>query len=373
MMLWWLVAALFLLFAWNCFLRWYMKVLKEKPDVTGKTLVITGGTDGIGKWTLTQLFERNPRILLFIGRDTSKAKSVVAECLYIAEERLKASREPADIVNWTRIFGNLKKGVWSGDHCFESSSLIFKQCDLGDLDEVDSLADYVSLKLEKIDLLINNAGGLHYSRQLTKQNIEVTIANNFLGHFWLINRLLPKLKASKHSRIINLSSCMHKFSLPWPKAITLDFKDMFLDKTPRYDFWYQYGLSKLAVNLGTKGLDRWMKVNDVEGIKVVSVFPGIVLTSLNRGLPPLGYKFTEGLRFLARFVGNSLNQAGQSLLYVSSIRESELEGGSYYFNCEKASENPFLDNHENIKTFWNQTLTLLKTKRPESAFNLTSL
>ena len=350
-----------------------MKKFRGAADLGGKHVVITGGTDGLGKWTLLRLFERRPKTLLFIGRDLTKARATVAECVAIAETKLRAARDGADIVGWTRILSELKKAKWSDESTFESACLIFLRIDVSDLDQVDRLADYISRNLQRVDILINNAGGLYHAREITSQGLEMTIASNFLGHFWLVNRLIPQLRSSSCARIVHLSSCMHKFSLWWPKQIVVDFKDMFLDKTLKYDFWYQYGLSKLAINLATKGFDRWCKVQDIDNVISLSVFPGIVLTAFNRGLPPLLFKITEVFRILGPLVGHTIDQAGQSLLFASLSSKEEVESGGYYFNCAKASENPFVDRPENIKIFWNSTLTLLKRLRPDSAFNLTSL
>ncbi|VFQ42743.1 SDR family NAD(P)-dependent oxidoreductase [Desulfoluna butyratoxydans] len=158
------------------FSKWGHSLAKPfwRPDtelLTGKTVVLTGPTSGLGKAAALGLARRDARLIL-IARNRQKA--------------LATSRE------LTRVTGNHKINV--------------AVADLSIMAEVHRVADEILLETPCIDVLINNAGALFPQRETTDEGLERTFATNLLGVFTLTRRLLPALCRAKEPRILNVAS-----------------------------------------------------------------------------------------------------------------------------------------------------------------------
>ena len=153
------------------YLYWKGGVNKHNPDMRGKTVVITGGTDGIGKETVIRLAKLGAKVI-FTGRSESKARDV-----------LKSVPQESDVE--------------------------FKRVDQSNLIEIKEFADYLFSKIDKIDVLMNNAGLMSSKFKRSQQNIEFTMAVNHFAHFYLTDLLLPLLKKPEQSRIVNTASLAH--------------------------------------------------------------------------------------------------------------------------------------------------------------------
>ncbi|VVS91912.1 SDR family NAD(P)-dependent oxidoreductase [Desulfoluna spongiiphila] len=158
------------------FSKWGHTLAKSfwKPDtelLTGKTVVLTGATSGLGKAAALGLARRDPRLIL-IARNRQKA--------------LETSRE------LTRATGN--------------ENITVAVADLSIMAEIHRVADEILQGTPCIDVLINNAGALFPQRQTTAEGLERTFATNLLGVFTLTRRLLPALCRSKAPRILNVAS-----------------------------------------------------------------------------------------------------------------------------------------------------------------------
>ncbi|MDH3201111.1 MAG: SDR family NAD(P)-dependent oxidoreductase [Myxococcales bacterium] len=141
---------------------------KIDVDLTGRTVVVTGATSGLGKCTSTELSRLGATVVL-VGRNREKTEGVAKE---IAKQT-----------------GNTTVRV--------------ELADLSLMAEVRALAERLETP---IHILVNNAGVLLPTRTETTEGIETTFATNLLGHFLLTNLLVPKLVASAPARIVNVSS-----------------------------------------------------------------------------------------------------------------------------------------------------------------------
>lgn len=143
--------------------------------------------------------------------------------------------------------------------------------DLSELRDTARLADQIAALTDRIDVLINNAGGLVPIHRLTAEGLEVTFAGNYLGHFLLTKRLLPSLRAAAAIRppgavrVINTSSSGHA------AAPGLEWDD--LQALNGFDPGMAYNRATLAVLLFTRAL---AKRRAVDGILVHAVHPGLV-------------------------------------------------------------------------------------------------
>ena len=169
------------------------------------------------------------------------------------------------------------------------------------------------------------------------------MATNHSGHFLMTNLLLPLLKKSQPSRIINLTSMGHQLAR-W------NFDD--IEYTKSYSPWVAYGNSKLANIYFTTELQRRLKG---EQIKVAAVHPGGVRTELANTF--LGsniiYRFIFSLLTpVWWYFSKSVPEGAQTSLYCALVDFDKLEGGKYYADCRVGKPTALSQNEENARKFW---------------------
>ena len=142
--------------------------------VQGKTVLVTGATSGIGLEAGVELARRGARVVL-VGRDVARTQAA------------------ADAVR-------ARAGV-AADHLL---------CDFSQQASIRALAKAYADRFDRLDVLVNNAGGVHRSRQLTQDGIEMTFAVNHLGYFLLTNLLLDLIVASSPARVVSVASIGHR-------------------------------------------------------------------------------------------------------------------------------------------------------------------
>ena len=209
----------------------------------GKTCLITGATSGIGLVAAGALARQGARVLL-VGRNQAKCDAVTAQ--------IKAE---------------------TGNPQVESFL-----ADLSSQQQVRELARRFRDQNSRLDVLVNNAGGMWMQRQLNADRLEITFAVNHLAYFLLTQLLLDTLQASAPARIVNVSSEAHR-------RATVDFDDLTGER--RYGGWTQYCRSKLMNLLFTYEQNR--RING-SGITVNALHPGWVAT---------GFASNNGWRGLA--------------------------------------------------------------------------
>lgn len=197
------------------------------------TVLITGSTDGIGKQTALDLAGMGARVLVH-GRDPRKGRVTVEEI------RTATGSKAVEYFN----------------------------ADLASLDEVRRLAAEASGSHAHLNVLINNAGiGVgakgERRREVSADGHELRLAVNYLAPFLLTHLLVPTLKRSAPSRIVNVTSLGQS---------PLDLEDLMLER--RYDAWDAYGQSKLALVMFTIDLAEELRG---EGVMVNAVNPGSLL------------------------------------------------------------------------------------------------
>jgi NAD(P)-dependent dehydrogenase (short-subunit alcohol dehydrogenase family) len=167
--------------------------------LSGKTALVTGSTDGVGRLVARKLAQAGAHVLVH-GRDTERGARVVAD--------IEAS----------------------------GGAATFLAADLSALAEVSRLAGAVQAAVDRLDILINNAGiGTAGPRQTSVEGLELRFAVNYLAGFLLTSLLLPLIKTSAPARIVNVSSAGQQ---------PIDFGDVML--TRGYSGARAYCQSKLA-------------------------------------------------------------------------------------------------------------------------------
>jgi len=231
----------------------------DLPTFAGRTVIITGANSGLGAVTARELAGRGATIIMAV-RTTSKGEAAARQM--------------------------------TGD-------IEVRQLDLQDLSSVRAFADGV----DKVDVLINNAGIMAAPFALTADGFESQIGTNHLGHFALTNLLLPKLT----DRVVSVSSMAH-----WPGRI--DFEDLNW-KNRRYSPWLAYSQSKLANLLFTSELQRRL---DSAGspLRAVAAHPGYSHTNLQGAS---GRKWGDVVVSAAtRVVATDADYGARQTLYAAS-------------------------------------------------------
>jgi NAD(P)-dependent dehydrogenase (short-subunit alcohol dehydrogenase family) len=229
--------------------------VEDMPDQTGRTIFVTGANSGLGLRSAEALASRGARVLMGCR---NQEKAVVA----LETVKNTAADAPPEVV----------------------------PLDLADLDDVRACAKRLSRGADQLDVLMNNAGALALPHRRTRQGFEMQFGTNHLGHFALTGLLLPLLQRAPASRVVSVSSIVHR-------AARIRFNDW---ETKGYSRWFPYLQSKLAGLLFTSELQR-RAVAAGSHLLAVAAHPGYAATNLSSGLPTryrLGAKLSD--RFLAQ-------------------------------------------------------------------------
>jgi len=291
-------------------LRMWMQGTKCRSTarLDGKTVVITGANTGIGKETALDLSRRGAKIVML------------------------------DV--------NVEKGELAADEVRKSSEgdVIFQKIDLASLKSVRECCDQLGNSLDKIDILINNAGIGAIPKRMTEDGLEKQIGTNYFGHFLLTNLLMPLIKkAAPGARIINVTSSAYKSG-------QIQWEDINWENTP-YDSYRAYQQSKLAIVLFSKELARRV---DGSGVTVYAVHPGVVNTS--KEITRL-MKDKYGLLYGTLYLKTA--QAGAQTSIFCSVDETLGDkNGLYYEECQEKRPSPQAESLEDGKKLWDISETL---------------
>jgi NAD(P)-dependent dehydrogenase (short-subunit alcohol dehydrogenase family) len=250
----------------------------------GKTCVITGASSGIGKASAVQLASMGARVVM-VCRSLERG------------ERAKAEVEA-------------KSG---------SRSVEVMLADLESLDSVREFARKYEESHDSLHVLLNNAGCVRLRRSVTADGFEATFQVNYLSPFILTNLLLPLLRRSAPSRIVNVSSAAHYGG-------HIDFSDLQLQKG--YGVMRAYSGSKFALVLFTRELARRLEGT---GVTVNSLHPGTVATNIwGSALGPASF-----LGKVARLFLISPEKGARTQVYLASSPEVEGVSGEYFESSAK--------------------------------------
>ncbi|EPS67280.1 hypothetical protein M569_07496, partial [Genlisea aurea] len=225
--------------------------------------------------------------------------------------------------------------------------------DLNSLKSVKAFADhFIALNLP-LNILINNAGVMFCPYQLSEDGIETQFATNHLGHFYLTNLLLDKMKETAErsgieGRIVNLSSVAHLYV--YEDGIRFEK----INDKKRYDEKKAYGQSKLANILHANELSRRL---EEEGVKITvnSVHPGLIMTNL--------YKYKSWLKIvksLTFYLWKDVPQGAATTCYVALHPHMEGVTGKYFVDCNEYSPTNRATDQKLQKELWEFSNKLIK-------------
>ncbi len=273
-----------------------------------KIILITGATNGIGLVAARELAKMGAQIVI-VSRNAEK-------CALVTEQIKRETANP---------------------------KIEYIAADLSNHAGTQKAAHEFKKRHTRLDVLLNNAGALFTSRQLSADGIEMTWALNHLSYFILTVLLLDTLKTSGAARVVNVSSDAHQNA-------KINFDDLQMEKG--YAPLAAYQQSKLANILFTYELAR-----KLEGTKVTAntLHPGLVNTGFNKNNGLL-MKLAMGL--IAPFSRNAVEGA-QTSIYLASSPEVEGVTGKYFDNRKAIPSSPASYNRAAAERLWQVSLEMI--------------
>lgn len=335
------------------FVNFYHKKNLPLTDLTGKKIVLTGGTTGVGRATVIELFFQGATIV-FLGRSHSLVPAIIQEILARLESSVKSEINPEVIKKLAQDITDLKNGIYEKDGHFRSTRLHYRKCDLLNLDEVSTFAEFVRSAFPQVDMLINNAGSLFNKYSRSAQNFEASIGMNVLSHFLLTELLFEKFV--DQTRIINLGSIFTK--LFENNASKID-TEKFLEPT-KSSYWdmSQYARAKIGLVLVSTGIQRVFEAKKLN-MKSTCGSPGVVISNfLTRLHPVLYWSYRAFYPFAWCWMKNCLEGA-QNTLYLANLSYEDLQGGVYYSDCGLDSPSAAIT-EENVTAIMREIRTKLE-------------
>ncbi len=290
-----------------------MKGSMNDQSLQGKTALVTGATSGIGRVTAQHLAARGARLAI-VGRSPEKTNATVAAI--------------------QQSTGN--------------SSVEGLLADLSRQDQVRALAEQVQARYPKLDVLVNNAGGVFAKPQETADGLEMTFAVNHLAYFLLTNLLLDNLQAAAaaaprgEARIINVASGAHQ------RVPGLDFDD--LQSKRHYQMFPVYGASKLANLLFNAELARRLAPSGTGGgVTTNAMHPGLVHTGFGRN--NRAWYIRLAYLFLNR-VGRTPEQGADTVVYLATAPELAGVSGQYFYERQPITPSAAARDAEAARRLW---------------------
>jgi NAD(P)-dependent dehydrogenase (short-subunit alcohol dehydrogenase family) len=261
--------------------RW---TLEDAPDLSGRTVVVTGGNSGIG-----------------------------------FEAALGFARRGAEVVLACRDLGKARAASAAIRAAVPRASALPMQLDLASLASVRRFAADFAAARASLDVLCNNAGVMATPYRTTADGFEMQLGTNHLGHFALTGLLLDRLLAAPRARVVNVSSNAHKMG-------RIRFDDLHGQRA--YKKWDAYGQSKLANLLFTYELQRRFERAAARAISV-ACHPGYAATNLQVSGPRMARsKGMERVWTLANALfSQSAAMGALPTLYAATA--PDVEGGDY--------------------------------------------
>lgn len=275
----------------------------QLADLTGKTALITGASNGLGKAAAFALAEAG------------------AELVLVCRNRQLAHDTVAAIKHHT---GNRR--------------VDYLLADLSSQAEVRRVAGEFLAGGKPLHILLNNAGGLFMERQETVDGLELTFALNHLGYFLLTNLLLERLRQSGPARIVNVASRAHKGA-----RAGLDFDD--LQSKRQYNGLRAYATSKLANILFSRELARRLRGSEVTSN---SLHPGFVATRFGYDSSPLMRTALQLLRPFQRSIG----KGSRTSIYLCAAPSVEGISGQYFSDCRSVRPSRFGEDDDAAQRLW---------------------
>ena len=253
--------------------------------LVGRTVVLTGHTSGIGFAAAERLRSMGANLIL-VGRDVTRTND--------SARRIEGAKGSGGVMPLV--------------------------ADMGDLEQVEQLAEAISAHVERIDVVVHNAGALLKTRERSPQGHDLTIAVHVLGPFLLTHRLLAPLVASRGRVITVASGGMYAVGLPdFARGHGLELPDA------KYDGTRQYAIAKRAqVTLN----ELWALRQTDTGISFHSMHPGWADT------PGVASSIPR-FRMLTKPILRTPAQGADTIAWLASADADKLGSGGFWCDRER--------------------------------------
>jgi NAD(P)-dependent dehydrogenase (short-subunit alcohol dehydrogenase family) len=282
-------------------------MLNRDGNMRDKICVVTGASSGIGFVTARELARQGAKVTL-VSRSAER-------CQAAAEHIRQETGNP---------------------------EVDFVAADLSSLAEIRRAAEELLERHERLDVLVNNAGGFFMKRAETVDGLEQTFALNHLNYFLLTNLLLERIRASTPARIVCVSSDAHR-------GRRLDLDD--LQNKRKYAGYRAYGQSKLMNVLFTYELSRRLEGS---GVSANALHPGFVATDFAKN---------NGLLFrlampLVQLGALSPEEGARTSITLASSAEVEGVSGKYFTRERAVQSDPASYDEQTARRLWDASLEL---------------
>ena len=270
------------------------------------TALVTGASSGIGKEAAKALAALGWHVIAH-GRDPDRTAAAEAEIRHVATGRV-------DMLN----------------------------CDLAILSDTAQMADQIAKLTDRVDVMLCNAGGMRSELVVTSEGNEASFAGNHLGHFLLVQRLMPQLRAAKNARVISTTSDGHFYC----KAIQWDD----LQLIGNWDAGASYCLVKLCNVLFTREL---AKRGAADGIVTHAFHPGVVGSNFTSHVPD------STRAYMATLDAQTPEVAAQPLIWLATSDEAGTMTGLYWNKAVAEEPNALALDDSNATRLWTESAALL--------------
>jgi len=314
-----------------------------KMNLTGKVIIVTGSTSGIGLETARVLFNQGAHVVI-AAKDEDKMHQCETELMNARKARLKERELNLSSNGTVNMNGQLT--------CIK--------CDLSSLASIAEFVQEFQKRFTSLNILILSACKMVPPLSYTSDGFEMQYGVNHLGHFSLCMQLLTMMKETTENelnkgRIVILSSFAHEY------ANTVNFDDLYWKKRQYASGWSAYAETSLANILFAAHLSKLLERNGVD-INVYAVDPGIVKSSLimdEHALSRFGI-------WLAHPFIKSMEQGAATSVYCATSSSLEDIRYGYFSDCNitessKATKDVALSNK-----LWSLSEKLTRQRYPFS-------
>jgi NAD(P)-dependent dehydrogenase (short-subunit alcohol dehydrogenase family) len=283
--------------------------VNKMTKMNGKICIVTGSNSGIGRETAHALAEMGATVVMAV-RNLERGHAALD---YI----LRETKEP---------------------------HIELMECDVSSRLSIQKFVSEFKTNFDSLHVLLNNAGAIFSRRQVTDDGIERTLAVNYLGPFLLTRELLPLLKSSAPSRVINLCSGLYKSA-----HVVLDD----IQSESKYRSQEVYRNSKLLLLMHTYYLARHLAGS---GVAVNAVLPGFVATNLGKNS---GSRMQSIMFGMMKPFQLSPKEGAETSVYVATSAEVEGISGKCYSKKQVVTTTDTSNNEALQMQLWTKTLVLL--------------
>ena len=281
-------------------------------DLTGKTAVVTGCNSGLGYETMRVLAMRGAHVI-GTGRNLEKASKA---CSSVSGKTTPVALE------------------------------------LSNFDSIVECTNAIAQLTLPIDILVCNAGINTFSDLELVNGVERTFAVNHLGHFLLVNRLMPLLRESRESRIVHVSSKSAYVQAP---NVGIDFDN--LKGEGAFDYWEAYGRSKLANALFSIELSTRLKGSSITSN---ALHPGLVQTNIARNAPVI---LRTAFDWFGGLISKSIEEGAATQVYVATNPNLKEVSGAFFEDCNpvNVSGDHFLFDKAMAERLWTTSEKMIES------------